>query len=126
MATTDKQGFFKETIQLAEDYIDERLLLLKLQTAEKTAQMVSFIFVSFLIAIFACIILFLLTIIAAHYLVEITGSWYYGYGIITVFYLFILVILLYLRKSLLYKFLSDSVIRMLFEKTVENGEDEKS
>src|SRR5829696_3670874 len=117
MSTTDKQGFFKETLRLAEEYVDERLLLLKLQTAEKTAQLVSFILISFLVAIFAFMILLLLTVIAAHFLVEVTGNWYYGYGIIALVYVTIFLVLMYLRKSLLYRFLSDSVIRMLFEKT---------
>jgi hypothetical protein len=126
MSTTDKQGFFKETVRLAEEYVDERLLLLKLQTAEKTAQLVSFILISFLVAIFAFMILLLLTVIAAHFLVEVTGNWYYGYGIITLVYVTIFLVLMYLRKSLLYRFLSDSVIRMLFEKTDIQQENEKS
>jgi hypothetical protein len=126
MSTTDKEGFFKETVRLAEEYVDERLLLLKLQTAEKTAQLVSFILISFLVAIFAIIILLLLTVIAAHFLVDLTGNWYYGYGIITAIYVIIFLVVFYLRKSVLYKFLSDSVIRMLFEKTDIQAENEKS
>jgi hypothetical protein len=126
MSTTDKEGFFKETVRLAEEYVDERLLLLKLQTAEKTAQLVSFVLISFLVSIFAVIILLLLTVIAAHFLVDLTGNWYYGYGIITAIYVIIFLLVFYLRKSLLYKFLSDSVIRMLFEKTDIQEENEKS
>jgi hypothetical protein len=126
MTATDKEGFFKETVRLAEEYVDERLLLLKLQTAEKTAQLVSFILIGFLVAIFAFMIMLLLTIIAAHYLADITGNWYYGYGIVTGFYVLLFLVILYLRKSLLYKFLTDSVIRMLFEKTDIQEGNEKS
>ena len=115
----DKQGFFKDTQQLAEEYIRERLLLLKLETAEKSARLSSVVFTSVIIGVFAIIILLLLSALGCYFLKEITGSWYYGISIITFIYIIILTILVMLRKTVLHKHVTNFVIRLFFEKTEE-------
>jgi hypothetical protein len=47
----------------------------------------------------------------------LTGSWYYGIGMVTSFYIILVAFLIYFRKALLYKYVSDSVIKMFFEET---------
>ena len=121
----DKQGFFKETSILAEDYIKERLLLVKLQTAEKTAKLVSAVFTGFIIVILCFFILLFLSFMAGYYVQEITGNWYYAFGIVTGFYILLVAFLVYFRKILLYKFIANSVIRILFENNEEIGDDQK-
>ena len=116
---TDKPGFFKDTQQLVEEYIRERLLLLKLETAEKSARLASVVFTSMIIGVFGIIVLLLLTAIGCFFLKEITGSWYYGIGIITLIYVVILIILVVLRKTVLHKHITNFVIRLFFEKTEE-------
>ena len=122
----DKQSFFKETQQLVEDYEKERILLLKLQTAEKTAQLASIIFGGVIIGVFVFFILLFLSIMAGYFLEELTGSWYYGLGIVTAFYAVLVAILIYFRKALLYKFISNSVIRILFEEIEPTDEEQKA
>ena len=121
----DKQGFFKETSILAEDYIKERLLLVKLQTAEKTAKLISVVVTGFVVLMLSFFILLFLSFMAGYYLQEITGSWYYAFGIVTGFYILLVACLAYFRKTLLHKFIADSVIRILFEKNEEIGDDQK-
>ncbi|HZG23274.1 MAG TPA: hypothetical protein VEZ17_01780 [Chitinophagaceae bacterium] len=118
----EKQGFFKETQELVEDYIRERLLLLKLQTAEKAAVLASVVFAGVIIGSLVFIILLFISLLACYFLEELTGSWYYGIGIVILFYVVITGILIYKRKSLLYKFVSDSVLKFFFEKTDESDE----
>lgn len=114
---TNKQGFFKETQHLVEEYISERLLLLKLQTAEKVANMAAVIFAAALIGVFVLIILLLISVMACYFFEELTGNWYYGIGIVALFYIIVAGFLIYFRRALLYKFVSDSVIKMFFEET---------
>jgi polyferredoxin len=114
---TNKQGFFKEIQHLAEEYIRERLLLLKLQTAEKVARMAAVVVAGAFIGIFVIIVLLLLTFLACYFFEQLTGSWYYGVGIVILFYLILIAFLVYLRKTLLYNFVSNSVIKMFFEET---------
>lgn len=114
---TNKQGFFKETQLLAEEYIRERLLLLKLQTAEKVANMAAVIFAGAFIGVFLIVILLLVTVMACYFFEQLTGSWYYGIGIVISFYVILVGFLIYFRRALFYKFISDSVIKMFFEET---------
>lgn len=112
----DKAGFFKSTQQLAEEYIRERLLLLKLETAEKSARLASLVFASIIIGIFATIVILLLTVLGCYYLRQITQSWYLGIGLVTAFYVLIVVVLIIFRKSLLCNYITNFVIRIFFEK----------
>lgn len=119
----DKQGFFKETQHLLEQYVKERLLLLKLETAEKAARLVAVFITGLIIALFSFLVLLFLSVMAGYFLAELTGSMYYGFGIVTAFYFILLALSVYFRKTVLYKYISDSMIRILFERT-ENTADE--
>lgn len=97
----DKQGFFKNTQLIVEEYVKERLLLLKLQTAEKAAKLTSVILTGFIIGAFILVILLLVSIITGYFLTELTGNWYFGFGIVTVFYILLAAVLTYFRNALL-------------------------
>lgn len=114
----DTQGFFRETQQLAEEYVKDRLTLLKLQTAEKTAQLAAIAFSGMVIGIFSFLFLLFLSMLAVYFLKEQTGSWYYGIGIITAFYAVLVVVLVILRKQLLMNTISDAVIKLFFEESL--------
>ena len=116
----EKQGFFKDTQELAEEYIRERLLLLKLETAEKSARLASVAFASIVIGMVITIILLLLSALGCYFLQVLTGSWFYGLGIIILFYIILLIVLVVFRKPLFYKHISNMVIRIFFEKTENN------
>jgi len=116
----EKQGFFKDTQQLAEEYIRERLLLLKLEAAEKSARLAAVTFTGIIIGVFMLIVLLLLSALACYLLQELTGSWFYGIGIVALFYILLLTVIIVLRKSLFNKYISDFVIRLFFEKTEDN------
>jgi len=117
----EKQGFFKDTQELAEEYIRERLLLLKLEAADKSARLASIAFASIIIGIVFTIVLLLLSALGCYLLQMLTGSWFYGIGIVALFYMVLLTLLVVFRKSLFYKSVSNFVVRIFFEKT-ENDE----
>ncbi|MEJ7767363.1 MAG: hypothetical protein WKF70_14555 [Chitinophagaceae bacterium] len=119
---TGKQSFFKETQQLAEAYIKERLLLAKLQIAEKAATMAAVVFAGAFIAAFCLIILLLISAIASYFLANITGSWLYGLGIVVLFYIILVAVLIHFRKVLFYRYVSNAVIKLFFKETDSNDE----
>ena len=122
---TENKGFFESTRQLVEQYVKERLLLLKLQTAEKTARLVSLVFAAFIFTVFSFFILLFLSLMAGYYFTGLTGSIYYGFGIVTAFYVLLLTISYSFRRKWLYKYFSDLVIRQFFENTdVTDGKQE--
>ena len=114
---SDKKGFFQATQQLVEEYVKERLLLLKLQTAEKTARLVSILLAAFIFGLLSFFILLFLSLMAAYYFAGLTGNFYYGFGIIAAFYILLLTLAVYFRKRWLYKYFSDLVVRSFFENT---------
>lgn len=112
----DKIGFFKSVQQLVEEYVKERILLLKLQTAEKTARLLSVILAALIFGLLSFFILLFLSLMALYYFASLTGNLYYGFGIIVGFYVFLLILSVYFRKRF-YKYFSDMVVRLLFENT---------
>ena len=121
-----KQGFFEETQDLVEDYVSNRLQLLKLQTAEKSAKLVSLLLTGIVMALLGFFILLFLSITAGYLLAQLTGSLFAGFGIVVVFYVLLLVVVLYLRKRYFDKYISNTVIKIFFESTADDDDtDEK-
>ena len=109
----DKSGFFKETQQMVESYIRERLLLLKFQTAARSATIVSSLLVGLCIGLLSFLILMLLTVTAVVFFTALTGKWYGGLLILTAFYLLVLVVV-YVNRNTLKKSFSDMIVSLFF------------
>ncbi len=114
-------GFFEQTHKLTEEYIQNRLLLLKLTAAEKSARL-SGLLVSFLIiALLAFFVLFFISIIIGYLFVWVTGSLFWGFGIVAGFYILLLLVFI-LRKKYFEKIIANIVIRVFFDKTSDSNE----
>ena len=111
----ETKGFFEATRRLVEEYVKERVLLLKLQTAEKTARVVSFVFAACIFGLLSFFILFFLSLMVGYFFARLTGNIYYGFGIVTAIYVLLLVIFYSFRKKWLYKYFSDLVVKQFFE-----------
>jgi hypothetical protein len=118
-----KQNFFEETQDLAEEYVKNRLQLLKLQTAEKSAKLVTLVFAGLIIGLLSFFILLFVSIMAGYYFAEKFNSQFFGFGLVAAFYIILLIIVLLLRKKILDKYVSGRVIKIFFESTIET-EDE--
>ncbi len=114
-----KQNFFEETQDLAEDYVNNRIQLLKLQTAEKSAKLVSLFFAGLIIGLLSFFILLFVSIMAGYYFSEKFNSQFYGFGIVAAFYIVLLILVLLLRKKILDKYVSAMVIKIFFESANE-------
>lgn len=108
----DKQGFFKETQQLVEQYIQERLLLLKYQTAERTAGIVSALLLGLCFGSLLFIIILVISALAVYFFANLI-NWYAGFLIMAGVYALILWFV-YLKRRSLRKYFSDTIVSLFF------------
>ncbi len=112
----EEQNFFTETKTKLEQYIQQRILLLRLQATEKISRIASGIITSILLVIVSLFLLIFASITAGFWLVNVTGSFVAGFGIVALFYLLVfLLIIIFLRKILLNSFIN-KLIRLLHKK----------
>lgn len=122
----DQKGFFKETQQLVEEYIQERLLLLKYQTAERTAGILSALLLGLCLGLVLALVLLLISALAVYFFATLTHSWYAGFFIVTGFYTLVFLII-YGRRKRLRKYFSDLTVSLFFSDThdLNDGEPNK-
>src|SRR5258706_10146297 len=121
----EKQSFFEETQEMVEDYVSNRLQLLKLQTAEKSSKLISLLLTVLVMALLSFFILLFLSMTLGYYLAQKTGSLFTGFEIVAIFYVLLLVVVLYLRKRYLDKYISNTVIRIFFDTTADDDDTEE-
>jgi len=118
---TEKQSFFEDTQDLIESYAANRLRLLKLQTAEKSSRVVTLIFTGLVIGLLSFFIFLFVSIMAALYFSEKWHSSFYGFGVVVLFYILLLLTILALRATL-DKYIFSKVINILFESNADDDE----
>lgn len=117
----EKQTFFEETRNLVEGYVEDRILLFKLQTGEKIAKMVSSLYIMFIIGLLLFVILLILTVIAGYFLAFLTDNFIIGFGIVAVIYVMLIFIVYSMHKKFLGKRVMNSVIKLIFENKDETN-----
>ena len=115
----EEDSFFAETRTQLEDYIQDRLLLIKLQTAEKTARLAGILIAVLVIALLSFFVLLFISIMGGYYFASLTGSLFSGFGIIAAFYLLLLLVIIKNRKKLIESKVSNTIIKTFFEKEEE-------
>jgi hypothetical protein len=112
-----KQGFFTESKQKIEEYIQDRLLLFKLTTVDKLSRIIAGMFTWLLMVVFGFFILLFLSIMAGYYFAYLTDSLYWGFGIVAAFYIILLIVLIKFGKEPLQKFITNTIIEVVFDKS---------
>ena len=115
----EEDSFFTETKNQLEDYIQDRLLLIKLQTAEKTARLAGILIALLVIALLGFFVLLFISIMGGYYFATLTGSMFYGFGIVAAFYLLLLLVIIKYRVKLIENKVSNTIIKTFFEKAEE-------
>lgn len=111
------EQFFAESRNKIKQYLQDRLLLVRLQTVEKIAKLSSAMFAGLLIAILGFFILLFLSIMAGYLFASLTHSLFLGFGIVTLFYIILLIVLVKMRKRVLERFIVNTVIKIIFDQT---------
>jgi hypothetical protein len=113
----NKKDFFEDTYSLFTDYVEDRILLLKIQTAEKSGKLLSALMTIAVLALFSFFILLFISIMGGYYFAEVTGSMFYGFSIIAGIYIVSLLVFLLVNKQVLSKRIMNMVIRIFFERS---------
>lgn len=111
----EKEGFFVETKEMVEQYVEDQLLLLKLQTTEKAAKASSFIFIALAVAFISLIIMIIVSFIIGYYLSQAVGSYPGGFAILAGIYILLIFILLFFNKRFIAKRIADAVVKFSFD-----------
>ena len=118
---TEKKSFFEDTQDLLESYAANRLRLLKLQTAEKSSRVITLMFTGLVIGLLSFFIFLFVSIMVALYFSEKWHSSFYGFGVVVLFYILLLLTILALRAAL-DKYIFSKVINILFESNADDDE----
>ena len=111
----EKEGFFVETKEMVEQYVEDRLLLLKLQATEKAAKASSFIFITLAVSFISLILVMIISFIIGYYLSQAVGSYPAGFAILAGIYILIIFLLLYVNKKFIAKKIADTIVKFSFE-----------
>ncbi len=120
----EQNNFFAESKSALEKYIQDRILLLKLQSVEKISVLMSLMFTGLLVALLAFFVLLFLSIMAGYYFATLTGSMFAGFGIITGFYAVLLILVVMLGKKYLTAFITNLIVKIFFDVNAEDKTDD--
>lgn len=112
----EETSFFSESREQIEQYIQDRFLLIKLQVAEKTARMVGLFFTVLTVVVFGFFVLLFIGMMGGYWFASLTDSLSLGFGIVTAIYLFLLILIVLFRKTLIEKCLGNIIIKAFFKK----------
>jgi membrane protein YdbS with pleckstrin-like domain len=97
----EEANYFQDTKKKIKQYIDQRILLLRLQATKKISNITAGLVTVVVIVIVALLLIIFASFTAGYWLAEITGSLAAGFGIVALFYLIVfLFVILFLRKIL--------------------------
>ncbi len=108
--------YFEETYDLVKKYTDDRLLLLKIQSAKKTAKITSKIIYIFAASILLFFVFLFLGFMLAYFFAEKLNSTFYGFAIVAGISVFILLLFIVLYKI----YFSDKIMNMITQVFFEN------
>lgn len=117
-------GYFEQTEAMLRQYLNDRLLLFKLKASEQSARVSAQVVVIIILVLLGFFALFFVSIMAGYLFAEWTGSLFYGFSIVTGIYILLLIIVLAVRKKYLVPYLTDTVIRIIFDQNPQDDDDE--
>jgi lipopolysaccharide export LptBFGC system permease protein LptF len=108
-------SYFDETYELMKKYTDDRLLLLKIQSAKKTAKITSKVIYIFIASILLFFVMMFLGLMLAYYFSEKMNSNFYGFTVVAGIYLFIFLLFTLLYKTYFSGKVKDMITGVFFE-----------
>lgn len=119
-----EKSFFEDVQQKAEQYIEDRMLLMKLQATEKVALFSPKIILALVLAFFGFFIISIATFLLGYYLTIETDNVLTGWSIVLGIYILLFIMTIWLYKKRLRKLLTDLVVKMILSRSnaeVPNG-----
>ena len=107
--------YFDETYELVKKYTDDRLLLLKIQTAKKTAKLSSKLVFIFITSILAFFVLMFIGFMSAYFFAEKMHNTFYGFATVAGIFFGLLLLFAILYKSYFSGKIKDMITAVFFE-----------
>lgn len=120
----NQSDYFDETYKLVKKYTEERLLLLKIQTARKTAKLTSKVIFIFIAAILLFFVIMFLGLMLSYYFAEKLNSNFYGFSIVAGIYFALLLLFIILYKAYFSGRIMDMVTGIFFENDLNDTDDD--
>ncbi len=117
-------NFFAESKQQVVDYLQDRLLLFKLDVVERGSKLIATMFTLLMVALFAFFVLLFLSVMAAFLFGELLHHIFWGFGIVAAIYIALLALVIVYRKKIIQKYIVDIIIGIVFEKANEEIKEE--
>jgi hypothetical protein len=118
-----KENFFVESKKLLEQYVKDRILLIKLEVSRSAATATAGIVNGVLLAVFGLFALIFISITLGFVFSKLTGSFILGFGIVSAIYI-VLIITALLSRKWLGKKISNAVVSSIYSKKKEAKEKE--
>lgn len=112
--------YFDETFELVKKYTDDRLLLLKIQSAKKTAKLTNKVIFIFIASILLFFIFLFLGFMLAYYFAEKLNSAFYGFSIVAGICIFIFLLFIIVYRSYFSGKIMSMVTSIFFENDTTN------
>lgn len=107
----EREGFFVQMKELMEEYVEDRLLLVKLQLTEKAAKVSSALFIAIAVGFISLVLFIIISFIAGYYLSQAVDSYPGGFGILAGIYVLLIMLLLFIHKKYTAKIVADNVVK---------------
>ena len=111
----EKDGFFVNVKDMVEEYVDDRVLLLKLQATEKAAKASATLFLGVVVTFISLVLFMIISFIAGYYLSQAVDSYPGGFSILAGIYILLIFLLIFLHRKYTGKMIIDSVIKFSFD-----------
>lgn len=109
------ENYFEDTYNLLKKYTDDRLLLIKIQSAKKTATLTSKIIYIFIISVLLFFAMMFIGFMLAYYFAEKLNSNFYGFTTVAAIYIGLLLLFVILYNFYFSSKVKDMVVKVFFE-----------
>lgn len=123
MSETQEPVYFEDLERRLRKYVSDRVELVKLEATDKAANLVAVAVIALVLAALFFFVLLFLSFMGGYYFSELTGSFFYGFGIITAFYVVLLTLLILFREKYIKPFLVNMLVRILLDKKTDDDDD---
>ncbi len=122
-AQTDEEKATPDIVQLLKDYITGRIELIRLSAIERTTVVVSSMITGTVIALCSLMAFIFASLTLGFFLGELLDSLAAGFGLVTLLYIIIAVVVSVMKKNVISKLLQDKMIRIIFDKKEKDGKE---
>jgi hypothetical protein len=105
-----------------ETYIEARANLFQLNAIEKISRLIGSASVVLLLGGLFSLFLLFLSLMAGFFFAQQFGSYFYGFALVAGFYLLLFLIILIAGRKKLATFVTNTVLKALFNRTTDSGE----